>query len=109
MMMVEEIKNRDIRDDSRHFTMTSDKGGTVEFSVSDDDNRMYAYEWVCPEEGRKFLEELEKYADENGLKLIVVNVINPKLETVLRKAGYKECYVEISDLDGDIIQTFEKK
>lgn len=109
MMIVEEIKNRNITDNSEHFTMTSDKGGTVEFSISGNDNSMHAYEWHVPGEGRIFLKELERYASDKRLKLIVTNVINPKLETILRSEEYNEYYIEVSDLDGDIIQCWSRK
>lgn len=103
-MQVEEIKNRDVRDGSIHFRMTSEMGGYVEFSISREEREkeMYAYEWNCPNEGKIFLKELEKYSDNNGLKLIVNNVINVKLETILRQNGYKEYYVQVGE--DDIIQ-----
>lgn len=117
-MKVEKIENRDIRDESEHFKMISDKGGYVEFSTSLDvlysSNAIHcritmcAYDWNCPGEGKIFLKELENYARDKRYRFIISNVVSGALEKILRDAGYREYYAKISDLDGDIIQSFEK-
>lgn len=107
-MIVEEIKNKIVKDESRHFRMSSNKGD-VEFSVDDKTKEMCAYFWNCPQEGRRFLGELENFAMLMELKLSISNVISPALEHILRKAGYEEYYVKISDLEGDTIQCWRKK
>jgi hypothetical protein len=106
-MKIELINNIDIRDGSVHYNMISEKKGTVHFAILG--KEMCANDWNCPEEGKVFLGELEKYADENGLLLTISNVINPKLETILRNVGYEESYEELSYLDGDVIQIFKRK
>ena len=107
-MIVEEIKDKIIKDNSRHFRMSSKKGD-VDFSVDDESKEMCAYFWNCPLEGKRFLGELENFATLMDLKLTISNVINPKLGTILSKAGYEEYYIKISDLEGDIIQCWRKK
>lgn len=114
-MKIEEIKDIDIKDESRHYNMISEKGGTVHFAISakkdeDGNTEMCACDWNAPKEGKVFLKELEKYADEHGFVLTISNVINPALENILRKAGnYEEIYEELSYLDGDTIQIFKRK
>jgi hypothetical protein len=108
-MKIEEIKDIDIVDGSVHYNMISEKGGNVHLALSNKTNEMYAIDWSCPGEGRRFLQELEKYADEHGLILIISNVINPKLEKILRDVGYEESYKELSYLNGDVIQIFKRK
>lgn len=93
-----EFHNRDRLDDSRHYRMISEKG-YVQFSICE--NKMYAYYWVCPGEGRIFLKELEKYAHDNKLVLIIINnVTNPALEKILKDNYYREYY---SDIDGNAV------
>ena len=107
-MRIEEIKDINIMDGSRHFNMISEKKGTVHFAILGEE--MCACDWNCPEEGRKFLKELEKYADEHRLLLTISNVINPRLETILRKAGYEESYENAGCMsDGDVIQIFKRR
>ena len=113
-MKIEELKDLDIRDKSRHFNMISEKGGRVHFAISakkdkDGKTEMCACDWNAPKEGKRFLAELEKYADKHGFLLTVSNVINPALETILRHAEYEESYEELSYLDGDTIQIFKRK
>lgn len=113
-MKIEEITDIDIRDGSRHFNMISEKGGRVHFAISakkDEDGNieMCACDWDAPKEGKVFLKELEKYADDNRLLLTISNVISPALENILRKADYEESYKELSYLDGDTIQIFKRK
>lgn len=106
-MIIEEIKNIDIVDGSIHYNMISETGGCVHFAILGEE--MCACDWSCPGEGRRFLKELEKYAEKYGLSLTISNVINPRLETILRKAGYDESYEKLSDFDGVVIQIFKRK
>lgn len=105
-MIVEKITNIDIKDGSIHYNMISETGGYVHFAILGEE--MCANDWSCPGEGRRFLGELEKYADEKGLRLIVSNVINPALETILRKAGFEAFYIKDPFID-DWMQCWRKK
>lgn len=105
-MIVREIKNIDIKDGSLHYNMISENGGKVHFAILGEE--MCAIDFSCPGEGKIFLKELEKYADENNLKLYISNVINPKLETILKKAGYIDFYIRDEFVD-DTIQCWKKE
>lgn len=75
-------------DNSRHYRMISEKG-YVQFSVYEN------------KEGRIFLKELEKYAYNNKLVVLVINrVTNPALEKILKDNYYREYY---SDIDGNMV------
>lgn len=106
-MRIEKITDINIVDGSEHYNMISEKGGTVHFATLGDE--LCACDWSCPGEGRRFLRELEKYADKKGLELTISNVISPALENILRKADYEESYKEPSYLDGDTIQIFKRR
>ena len=107
-MRIEEIMNIDIKDGSVHYNMISENGGNVHFAILGEE--MCACDWNAPKEGRKFLKELEMYADEHGFMLTISNVINPRLETILRKARYEESYENAGCMsDGDVIQIFKRR
>jgi hypothetical protein len=105
-MIVEEIKGINIMDGSRHFNMISEKKGKVHFAILD--KEMCACDWNVPKEGKVFLKELEKYADEHRLLLTISNVINPALEHILRKADYIDYYIRDEYMD-DTMQCWKRK
>lgn len=106
-MLVEEIKDRIIKDDSIHFRMSSKKG-IVEFSVDNEKKEMCTYLWNCPQEGRRFLGELENFATVMDLKLSISNVISDALRKILKDNYYREYYIKLSDRDGDVIQCWKR-
>lgn len=106
-MEIEKIKNRIVKDSSRQYKMTSEKGGFVEFAIDNESKIMFAHMWTCSGEGRRFLKELEKYAENNNLLLIINNVINPALEHIMKTSDYDDFYIEMRD--GDVVQCFIKK
>lgn len=107
-MKIEKITDINILDGSVHYNMISEKGGKVHFALSSETNEMCAIDFDCPGKGKTFLKELEMYADEHGFLLTVSNVINPRLETILRKAGYTDFYIRDEFAD-DTIQCWRKK
>lgn len=100
-MKIEELKDIDIRDGSIHYNMisSSGKGGKVHFAISEDGKEMCAIDFNCPGEGKIFLKELEKYADEHGLLLTISNVISGALEKILKDAGYIDFYIRDEFVD----------
>jgi len=82
--------------------MSSDNG-YVDFSILSDE--ICAHTWHCPGEGRTFLRELEKYADDLKLKLTISTVLSPKLRKILIDNGYSIKYVPYMD---DVYELWEK-
>ena len=105
-MRIEKITDINIVDGSVHYNMISEKGGRVHFALFG--NEMCAIDFDCPGEGRLLLWGLERYAEKYGLSLTISNVINPRLETILRKAGYVDYYIRDEFAD-DTIQCWRKK
>ena len=79
-------------DSSKQYDLISETGNFVHFAVLD--NELCAHTWHCPNEGRVFLEELERYAESKGLKLTIPTVINPKLQKILLDNGYHTTQIE---------------
>ena len=77
--------------------------GYVDFSMQS--NEICAHTWQCPGEGRIFLRELEKYADDLKFRLTVSTVLNPKLRKILIDSGYSLKYVPYMD---NVYELWEK-
>lgn len=93
-MKITELKNLPIEDNVFQCRMSSDNG-YVDFSIMS--SEICAHTWHCPGEGRIFLRELEKYADDLKLKLTISTVLSPKLRKILIDNGYSIKYVPYMD------------
>lgn len=101
-MKITELKNLPIGNNVSQCRMSSDNG-YVDFSILSDE--ICAHTWHCPGEGRIFLLELEKYADELKLKLTISTVLNQKLRKILIDNGYSIKYVPYMN---DVYELWEK-
>ena len=99
-MKIIELKN--LQTSMSQCRMSSDNG-YVDFSILSDE--ICAHTWHCPGEGRTFLRELEKYADDLKLKLTISTVLNQKLRKILIDNGYSIKYVPYMD---DVYELWEK-
>lgn len=107
-MNIEENKDKNVVDGSKHFKMTSSIGGEVEFSIDKENKTLCAYGFWCPNEGRKFLHQLEIFADEHELELTITNVINDALRKILKDNHYIEYYIRDEYID-DTMQYWKRK
>jgi len=101
-MKITKLKNLPMEDSTPQYRMSSDSG-YVDFSILN--HEICAHTWHCPGEGRIFLLELEKYADDLKLKLTISTVLNQKLRKILIDSGYSIKYVPYM---GDVYELWEK-
>lgn len=99
---MQEPNNSPEADGSRHYMMRSEKG-RVDFGIMN--GELCAYTWNCRGEGRLFLKELEKCAEERNLKLTVPTVLSYRLRRILEENGYS--MKEVPYLD-DICELWSK-
>lgn len=76
-------------DGSKQYKMIHKDGGEMLFALDGDD--LYPHTWICPGKGKLFLEKLEEIAKNWKIKRIIVpNVLNPKLISILENNGYEK-------------------
>lgn len=97
------LKHKSSADDSEQYSMVSEQG-VVDFSVLN--GEMWIHNWTCPGEGRVFLKELEKYAKNKSLKLVIPNPLNPKLVHILSDNKYYSKEIDY-EIEPGIIEKIE--
>lgn len=82
-------------DGSLQYKLVHREGGELIFGVSSKNDELYAHTWLCPGYGKLFLAKIEEIAHNWKIsRIIVPNVVNPKLITILEKHGYEKAIMK---------------
>ncbi len=92
-------------DGSKHFRMflPGEKYQYIDFAILE--TELCAYLWECEGNGRFFLAELERYADNHGYQLTIPTVLSKRLVRILESNGYT---MKGLPSNGDICELWSK-